>query len=88
MGEGDGVTEAVVVALIAAGASVVCEVIISEASKKKAAVEDAKREQKISDRLDSIETKLDIHNGYAEKFTDIQLDIAVIKNDIKNMKGE
>ena len=81
-------TEAIVVAIITAGASVVCQIILSRSAKKQTSVENAKREQRIDDQLATINTKLDIHNGYAEKFTDIQLDIAVIKNDIKNLKGE
>ena len=34
---------------------------------------------------DYIEEKLDIHNGYAEKLTDIAKRIAVIENDIKTL---
>ena len=53
-------------------------------------MEDAIKEQRLEFRLKSIENKLDTHNGYAEKLGDIQTDIAVIKNDIKNLykKGE
>lgn len=37
-------------------------------------------------RLDAIEHKLDIHNGYAEKFGDITKDIAIIKTELANIK--
>lgn len=81
-------TEAIVVAIITAGASVVCQIILSRSAKKQTSAENAKREQRIDDQLLTINQKLDIHNGYAEKFADIQTDIAVIKNEIKNLKGE
>ena len=39
-------------------------------------------------RLTNIEHKLDVHNGYAEKLGDIGQDIAVIKNEIRNLERE
>lgn len=82
--------EVVVAALIGAVASIIVELIASWQRGKKRAVEDAIKEQRLEFRLKSIENKLDTHNGYAEKLGDIQTDIAVIKNDIKNLykKGE
>lgn len=47
--------------------------------------ESARKEQKQNDRLDSIERKLDEHNKYAEKFSDIKADNASIKSDIRLM---
>ena len=83
-------SEVVVAALIGAGASIIVELIASWQRGKKHAVEEAVKEQRLEFRLKSIESKLDIHNGYAEKLGDIQTDIAVIKNDIKNLykKGD
>ena len=43
------------------------------------------REARMDERLKSVEKKLDEHNGYAEKFSDIGADIAAIKTDIKNL---
>lgn len=60
-------------------------------SRKKAredAIKDAERETRQAMRLDAIEKKIDIHNGYSEKFGDIQKDIAVIKKDIENLRKE
>jgi len=37
-------------------------------------------------RLQQIEKKLDIHNGYAEKFSDITSDIKLIQKDIELLK--
>lgn len=54
--------------------------------EKKRAVEEAKKEERLAARFNSIERnleennrKLDIHNGYAEKMSDIQQDLAYIK---------
>lgn len=37
-------------------------------------------------RLNQIEKKLEIHNGYAEKFSQNTTDMALIKQDIKYIK--
>ena len=39
----------------------------------------------LENRLSSIERKLDILNSYADKLGSISTDIAVIRNDIKNL---
>ncbi len=60
---------------------------VRDAEREKAeAVRDAKLEMWIQ----SVNKKLDIHNGYAERFSEIGKDIAVIKNDIKTLyrKGD
>lgn len=36
-------------------------------------------QQKIDDKLESVDKKLEEHNGYAEKFTECATDIAEIK---------
>lgn len=44
------------------------------------------REIRLDERLKSVEKKLDEHNGYAKKFESIQVDIARISTEIKNIK--
>ena len=44
------------------------------------------REIRLDERLKSVEKKLDEHNGYASKFEKIQIDIAKISTEIKNLK--
>jgi len=39
-------------------------------------------------RLQQIEKKLDVHNGYAEKFGEITADIKLIQKDIEFIKKE
>lgn len=59
--------------------------------EKKRAVEEAHKEERLAARLNAIEKnlednnhKLDIHNGYAEKFGSIQSDIAYIKGKLED----
>ena len=79
--------ESILVALITAIGAVAGQWIISSAAKRKDAIAEAKWEQKLNDRLDAIERKLDVHNGYAEKLGEITTDIAVIKTEIKGING-
>lgn len=80
-------SEAVLVALITGLCAVVGQWIISAQQSKNRKIDDAVRDARQEDRLERIEGQLKIHNSYAEKFGEIQTDIAVIKNDIKNLKG-
>lgn len=78
---------AIIVALITGLCSVVGQWIISHQQSEKRKVEDAVRDARQEDRLSTIENQLRIHNSYAERFSEIQTDIAVIKNELKNLKG-
>ena len=53
--------------------------------EKERAVKDAVKDERLQNRLEGIETQLKLHNSYAERFSEIQTDIAVIKNDIKTL---
>lgn len=78
-------SEAIIVALIAGACSIFGQWLVSRGQEKKRKVDEAVRDARFEDRLSNVEEKLDIHNGYAEKFTSIATDIAVIKNDIKTL---
>lgn len=78
-------SDVVIVALITGICSVIGQWLISRSQNEKRKIEDAVRDARLEDRLKSVEKKLDEHNGYAEKFTSISTDIAVIKNDIKTL---
>ena len=89
-------TEAIIVAIIMAVSSIICQVLINKSNRTKRVEEDsekekeraaaeARKEENLANRLNSIEKKLDEHNGYAKLFSDIKTDIAVIKNDIKTL---
>lgn len=81
-------SEGVLIALITGLCAVIGQWLISRSENEKRKVEDAVRDARLEDRLMSVEKKLDVHNGYAEKFSEIQTDIAVIRNDIKTLYKE
>lgn len=76
-------SDAVIVAIITGVCAVVGQLLISRAQTAKRKVDDAVRDARLDDRLKSVEEKLTIHNGYAEKFGEIQIDIAQIRKDIE-----
>ena len=60
------------VALIHAAAAVISQAIISRKTRRDTDIKDAANEQKLTDRLQAIENKLDEHNGYAKKIGQIE----------------
>lgn len=82
--------EAIIIAIIPAIASVIGAFIAARSAVDKKTreddIKDAQREQRQQDQLEEIKRKLDIHNGYAEKLGDIQLDIAGIHKDIEYLR--
>lgn len=81
-------SEAIIVALITATASVVCQLLISRKQRTDAEVKQAVKDKEISDRLTHIEEKLDIHNGYADKLGDVAISLAKMQKDIEFLKGK
>lgn len=83
-------SDAVLVGLISVAGSIIVQLIVSQNRARESDAALARHEQKQQDSIDKInewmvkvDKKLDIHNGYAEKFGDIQKDIEVIKTTIK-----
>jgi len=79
-------SDAILVAIIAALGSVVGQWLISRKQNQDKAISEAKRDERLELRLKAVEEKLDVHNGYAERFAEIGRDIAVIKTEISMMK--
>lgn len=79
-------TEAIIIAVIAAAGSVIGQAFIAGSSRKKDSAERARLDERTANRLEAIERKLDVHNGYAEKLGDLQRDVAVIKTEIQELK--
>lgn len=82
--------DVIVASVIGAVASVIGAYIAARSALDKKSredeVKDAQREQRQQDQLEEIKHKLDVHNGYAEKLGDIQLDIAGIHKDIEYLR--
>lgn len=72
-------TEAIVVALITACGTIICQLIINRKTTQREEIERAVREQKLDDTLASIGDRLDEHNGYASKFGEISEAIGELK---------
>ena len=68
-------SDVIIVAIITGICSVIGQWLISR-----------EREIRLDERLKSVEKKLDEHNGYAKKIESIQIDLAKISTEIKNLK--
>lgn len=80
------VSDVIIVAIITGVCSVIGQFIISRANDAKKAAEDAAREARLDERLKGVEKRLDTHNNYAEKIGQIQVDLASLATEIKNLK--
>lgn len=78
-------SETVLVAIITGVFAVFGQWLITRQQTAKRRIDEAVRDAKLDDRLAGVERRLDEHNNYASKFSEIQTDIAVIKNDIKTL---
>lgn len=85
----------IVVALISSAGGIIGAALAVKKGNRESEIKDALREQRQSDRLDRIEEKMselskkvDIHNGYAEKFGEVAKSLAVMAKDIEYLKGK
>lgn len=79
-------SDVILAALIGAVTSIIANLIAASAQRKKRAVEEAVKEASLNNRLQSIEQKLDTHNGYAEKLTEMDKNLGIITERINNIK--
>ena len=79
-------SEAILVAIIAALGSVIGQWLITRKQNQEKTVAEVKRDERLELRLRAVEEKLDLHNGYAERFSEIGKDLAVIKTEIKALQ--
>ena len=80
-------TEAIIVAIITASASVICQLFISAKTKKESDIKQAVKDKEFTDRLTHIEERLEQHNNYAEKLGDVAIALAKMQKDIEYLKG-
>ncbi len=80
------ITEGIMVAIITGVFAVFGQWIISRKSRELDEIKRAVMDERTSQRLQTIEDKLEVHNHYAEKIGAIQTDIATIRTDLQNLK--
>jgi hypothetical protein len=76
----------IIVALITGACAVMGNWLVSKANRAKDEQQRAIKEAKNDMRLESIEHKLDIHNGYAEKFAEVAVMLAEIRTELNAIK--
>lgn len=79
-------TEAIIVALITATASIIGQWLISRKQKADNETAQAVRDAQFEDRLKHIEERLEQHNQYAEKLGDVAISLAKMSKDIEYLK--
>lgn len=79
-------TDAIVVALITATASIIGQWLIYRKQRADADMQRAVKDKEISDRLAHIEERLEAHNNYAEKLSDVAISLAKMSKDIEYLK--
>ena len=79
-------SDAIIVALITGGVTLSVNLLANYSARKKDAVEHARREQKLDDRLDRLEAKVEEHNNYGKKFGEATQALVAIQKDIEWLK--
>lgn len=88
-------SEAITVAFITAAATIIVQIIVSITTraevKKGQAVFNAVTEEKfknIEDKFDTVNKKLELHNGYAEKFPRIEAKLELLESGINEVRAK
>lgn len=81
-------SEAIIVAIISAASSILVQLFIVRTNNQKQAIEQAKRDQKLDDRLEHIDSKLAEHNKYSELFADTKEAIVALQKDVEWLRKE
>lgn len=78
----------IIVSIIGAVATIAGAFIAVNKGNREKEIKDAQREQWQKDQFEAINHKLDIHNGYAEKFGDISRTMVAMQKDIEFLKSK
>lgn len=81
-------SEAVIIAIITGGVTLTGNLLSNYSARKKAAVEQAVRDQEFKDKLEVLEKKVDEHNNYGKKFGEASKALVSIQKDIEWLKKE
>lgn len=79
-------SDSIIIAIITGGITLAGNLLANHSATKKAAVEQAKRDQKIDDSIHELDRKVASHNAYAEKMANILETISTIQKDIEWLK--
>jgi len=64
-------SDSIIVALITGGITLAGNLLANRSASKKAAVEQAKRDQKIDDSINELSRRVEEHNGLSDKIADM-----------------
>lgn len=76
----------IITALIAGGVTLIVSLLTNWTARKKQAVEQAKRDQKLDDKIVEMCEKLDEHNRYSDKIGNIEKAIVRIDTKLESIK--
>lgn len=79
-------SDAIIVAIITGTITLSGNLLANWSQHKKAAVEQAKRDQKLDDQIATMNHKLDEHNRYSDKIGNIEKAIVRIDTKLENIK--
>ena len=79
-------SDAIIVALITGAITLSGNLLANWSQHKKAAVEQAKRDQKLDDQIATMNRKLDEHNQFSDKIGNIEKAIVRIDTKLENIK--
>lgn len=72
------ITENIIVAIVTGIFATIGVIVSNMASNRKNAVEQAKRDQKIEDKIQSLSNRVDAHNGMLDRIANIEKSIVRI----------
>lgn len=79
----NSMSDAIIVAIITGLVSLVANLLANYSARKKDAIANAIRDQKIEDKLQALSDRVDEHNGMLDKITNIEKSIVRIETKIE-----
>lgn len=74
--------EVILTTLITSGFAFAGVIVSNNASNKKNSIEQAKRDQKIEDKIQALSDRVDAHNGMQDRITNIEKSIVRLESKI------
>ena len=78
------ITENIIVAIVTGAFAFAGVVISNRASNRKNAVEQAKRDTKLEDKIQALTDRVDAHNGMIDRITNIEKSIIKIETKLED----